>query len=522
VGIALIIVAFFVSEEVALFLYDYSFGIAPGSSFGKVTMLLVWLLCSFLIANISIRRKWRPFHFRRLFIVFLILVTLLSIANILVFRAVLDNAGGSELEALEGEFGDRPVIAGFRSEAVINYSSSTLEHTHSLKPILYWFFNLFADADGMSYDVGAALYPLFPAPELVSQIVIILLVTYLVVCMMILAHTANEEKKSYMAWFNCFVFSLASFSFFESALDGGPFTTTAQVGAALLSLYLLLRYTSKKQGGKWALLLIFLPLFILAVLNLVAYNLAPRVISLPEHFLVSSLCLVAVGLYEFRHRGAKSVLLIPILFLLAFNISSFRPYFEIQESYEEGNVFMILTIDSSISDNEILGHLVNIPGLVNPEILARDAKTVVAKANTETAGMGSQNLAYLVTGRMMAPLELNIRFRYGNPLLRLSHSTYLPVEEAELRQVLPAYNPVRINSFTELSQGLVKIDYDVPEGLDGGHFLMLALSQRGMHLTHYIYMRFFIERDAITQTRDLLRTLLPVTHLQPVITTIFT
>lgn len=521
VGIALIIVAFFVSEEVALFLYDYSFGIALGSSFGKVTMLLVWLLYSFLIANISIRRKWRPFHFRRLFIIFLILVALLSLANILVFRAVLDNAGGSELEALEGELEGRPVIVGFRPEAIVNYSSSTLEHTHSLKPVLYWFFNHFTDADAINYDVGAALYPLYPAPWLVYPAVLALLVAYLLVCITILAHTANEEKKSYIAWFNCLIFSLASFSFFVAILDGGPFTTISQMSIALLSLYLLMRYVNKKQGKKRTLSLIFLPLVILAALNFVAYNLAPRVISLHEHFLVTNLCLAAAGFYEFKHRGAKSILLALILFLLVFNISSFRPYSEIRESYEGGNVFMILSIDSSISDNEVLGHLNSIPGLAGPEILARDAKTVVAKASTERAGISSQNLAYLVTGRRMVPLESNIRFRFGNPLSSLFYSIYFPVEEVELRQVLPAHNSVRINSLTELSRSLVKVDYDVPEGLNGGHYLMLVLSQRGMRLTRYIYMRPFTERDAITQARDFLRTLLPVTHLQPVITTIF-
>ena len=517
IALALALAAFFLNEGIALIFYHYSFSISPGVSFGKVAILLVWLLCTYLIAYASTRRKWRPFRFRQLFIVFLTLALLLLLINILVFRAIFNNAGGGELGAIEGT----PVIVGFRPEAVANHSSSTLEHTHSLKPVLYWFFNLFTDADSMGYDVGAALYPLLPAPGLVSPLVIILFAAYLVVCTMILAHTANEEKKPHIAWFNSLVFSLASFSFFEAAFDGGPLASTSWVGVALLSLYLLMRYTSRKRGRRWIFPLIFLPLLILAYFNTIAYDLAPRGISLHEHFLVSTLGMVAAGFYEFRRRGAKSMLLVLILFLLAFNISSFRPYTEIRKSYEGGNVYMILSIDSSMSDNEVLEHLVSISDLANPKILARDAKTVVAKANTERAGISSQDLAHLVTERMVTPLESNVRFHFGNPLSRLSYSIYLPVEEVELRQVLPAYNSVRINSITELSRVLVKIDYDVPEGLNGSHYLMLDLSQLGMRLTYYIYMRPFAERDAITRAKDFLRTLLPLTRLQPVITIIF-
>jgi hypothetical protein len=521
IGIVFIIIAFFISERLALFLYNYSFCISPGTSFGKVTTLLAWLLCSYPIAYVSIRRKWRPSGFRSLLAIFLTLVLLLSIANLLVFRVMFRNAGGEELRALEGELGGRLVTVGFRPEAVVNYSSSTLEHTHSLKPVLYWLFNFFIDADRINYDIGAALYALFPAPWVVAPIVIVLLVAYLATYAMILMHTANEERKSYLAWLNCLVFSLASFSFFESALDGGPLTTSMQTGAALLVLYLLMRYVRGKRGERWTILLIFAPLLLLAAMNFAIYDLAPRAISLHEHFLVSSLGLAAAGLHEFRHTGVRSKSLIPILFLLAFNLSSFRPYSAIRESGKGDNVYMILSVDPSMPDDGIVKQLVADPDLAGPEVIARSASTVMVKATVTRAGISSWELCRRFLRRRSAPLESNIRFRFGNPSKELSSFAYLPVDEGELRQALPARGMIEIISLEGLGEHFVKVECAAPEGLYSSYYLALVLHQHGLSLTHYMFFRSPAEKGLAVKVGNFLRTSLPVTRLQPIVGIIF-
>jgi hypothetical protein len=514
-AIAVAIAAFFLSDGVASIIYDYSFTVSPGTSFGKVTTLLGWLLCSFLLAHISVRLKWRPSGFRSSFIIFLILAAALLSINILVFHSIFDKAGCDELGPLEG----RPVIVAFDPEATVSFSSSTLEHTHSLKPVLHWFFGLFADAKGMGYDVGSGLYQLYPT-WLVCPMVIALLAVYLVASATILAHSANEGKNSHQAWLSTIVFSLASFSLFEATLDGGPFSTSAQVGIALLALHLLMRRSGQGRGMRWVPILIFAPLLVLAALNLFLHSLAPRAISLHEHFLVSSLSLAAAGLYEFKRVGAKSIALPLILLLLAFNLSSFRPYSELRESREGDDVYMILSIDPSVADGELLQGLAGIPELAQPTIIARDGRTAVVKASTTRAGISSRELARRIIGKRLAPLESNVRFRFGDPSARSSYSAYLHVDEARLRQALPG-GVIQVNSIAEFGESLVKIEYTAPQGLYSGHYLLLALSQRGLRLTHYAYIRPLVGRDATTQFRDFLRISVPVTRLQPIVAMMF-
>ncbi len=510
--LALVFAAYLLSDWVALTLYYYTFSISPSTSFGKATVLLLWFLLTYIIAYVSVRRKWRPFSFKRLFIVFLILAAVLISTNILVFNSMFDKAGGSKLEA-QGGIGGRPIIIGSRPEAVINYSSSALWSTHSLKPVLYWLFGSFTTPDSMHYDAGGALYPLFPSPGLVCPIVIILTAAYLIVCIMLFMHIANEEKKSYIAWFNCLVFSLVSFLFLETAYDGGPFSTTALTAVALFSLYLLVRYTSRKQGKRWILPLIFLPLIVLAYFDVMTYSLTPRGISLYEHFLVSSLSIAAAGFYEFRNRG-KSLLMVLIVFLLVFNLASFRPYHESRESSVGDDVYMTLSIDPSTLDNEILGRLGGIQDLIQPEIIARDARTVMISAGLKRAGVSTQDLASWIVGGRVSPLAADIMFRLGNPSTLVERTIYLPTSEVELRQALPSSLMIQIDSITEISGSLTRVDYTTPQGLNSNHYLVLLLDQEGLRLNDWIYPIPLVETSTTDRIINFVCISLPITHLQ--------
>lgn len=515
IGIIFVVVAFFTSERFALFLYDYSLSISPGTSWGKVTTLIAWLLCTYLVAYVAVRRRWRPFRFRRLLAVFLILVASLLLINILVFNSMLNSTGGSALSDALGTPKSSIIILSYRPEAYVSYSSSTLGHTHSLKPVIYWTFNLFTNADGMNYDTGAGLYEFFPAPWLVCPVVIALLIAYFIVCIMMIAHTTNK-KKAYFAWFSLLVFSLASFSFLEAILDGGPLSSTAGVSAALLSLYLLLRYLRKSREVKWVPVLIFLPLLIMAIFA--ALSPALWGVSLQEHFIVSSLGIAAAGLYEFRRRGVKSLLLVPILFFLMFNIFSVRLQPQIRESQTRDDVYMILYTDPSKTDNEILGRLTGVPGIIGPEIIARYDRNTFVRASMTENGVTSLDLARQIIGGRPAPLESNIRFRFGDPSLKYSYTVYLQVDETQLSQI--SFDPIENISLTRVDSNFVKVEFEAPEGLSGNtayQFIMLTLSQHGLRPTHCIYIWYLAGRDAATRAKDFLLTLVPVTRLQPVI-----
>jgi len=522
--LAFILAAYLLSDWFALTLYHYIFCISPSTSFGKMTVLLLWLLCSYIIAYVSVRCKWGPFNFRRLFIIFLILATVLISINVFVWFSMFDKAGGNEL-AVEG----RPMLFGSRPEAIISYSSSTLGHTHSLKPVLYWLFSPFAETDSMHFDIGGALYPLFPSPGIVCPIVIILTVAYLAMSVMILMHTANKEKKSCVAWFTCLVFSFTSFLLFETAYDGGPFSTTALTGVALLSLYLLMRYTSRKHGKKWILPLMFLPLIILAYLDMITYNLAPWGISLYEHFLVSTLCIAGAGVYEFsqgkssgQRRGvdrspiSKFILSLIILLLLV-NLLSFRPSHVLNEAREGDDVYMTISIDPSTTDNEILERLGNVQDLVYPEIIARDGRTVMAMAGVKRAGITSMDLAHQIVGDRVSPLAANIMFEFGNPSIERSLYVYLPIDEVELRQALPSNHILQIDSTTEIDGGLTRVDYTAPIGLNSDHYLVLLLGQEGLRLTHWIYYSSFDETSATDRVANFISISLPLTYLKELV-----
>lgn len=519
IGIIFVIAAFLVSERFALFLYDYSFCISPGTSWGKLTTLIAWLLFTYLIAYVAIRRRWRPFRFRRLLVVFLAVVASLLLINILVFTSMLNNTGGSALGDALGVPKSRVMILSHRPEAYASYSLSTLGHTHSLKPVIYWVFNLFTDADEMHYDVGAGFYKFYPAPWLVCPVVVVLLAAYFVVCAMIITHTANEGR-SYFAWFSLLLFSLASFSFLEAILDGGPLSATAGVALALLSLYLLLRYLRKSREVKWVPILIFLPLFVMATFNV--FSAAPWGVSLQEHFIVSNLGIAAAGFYEFRRRGTKSPLLILILFFLAFNLFSVRLQPQIGESQEGDDVYMLLYTDPLKTDNEILESLASVPELAEPEIIARCGRSTFVRAGVTEAGVTSLDLARKIIGGRPAPLESSIHFRFGDPSLKYSDSIYLQVDEAQLSQI--PLDPIEISSITRVDSNLIKVEFKAPEGLYGHaayHCFMLLLSQNGLRPTHCVYIWPSAGRDVATKAKDFLLTLVPVTRLQPIIETAF-
>jgi hypothetical protein len=519
IGIAFIIAAFLVSERVALFLYDYSFSIVPGTSWGKVTALLAWLLCTYIIAYVAVRKKWRPFHFRRLFLVFLALVASLLLINILVFNSMLDSTGGSALGDALGVPKSRLVILSHRPEAYVSYSSSTLGHTHSLKPVIYWALNFFTDADGVHYDVGAGFYEFYPAPWLICPLVVALLMAYFGVCVMVIAHTANE-KRAYFAWFNLLLFSLISFSFLAAVLEGGPLSTTAGVGVALLSLYLLLRYLRRRREVRWVLILIFLPLFTMAIFN--AFSLEPWGVSLQQHFIISNLGIAAAGVYEFGRRGTKSLLLVLIIFFLAFNLSSIRFHPPIGESREGDDVYMLLYTDPSTTDNEILKRLASVSELVEPEIIARYVRNTFVRAGVAEAGVTSLDLARQVLGGRPTPLTSSIRFRFGDPSLKDSYFIYLLVDEARLRQI--SLDPIEVLSLRKVDSNLVEVGFLAPQGLHkhtAYQCLMLTLSERGLRPTHCIYIWPSAGRTATTRAGDFLRALIPVTRLQPVIETAF-
>lgn len=511
--------AFFISEGFALFLYNYSSSISPGTSWGKVMTLLAWLLGTYLIAYVAIRRRWRPFLFRRLLVVFLALVASLLVINILVFNSMFNSTGGSALGDALGVSQSRVIILSYRPEAYASYSLSTLGHTHSLKPVIYWALNLFTNADGVNYDTAAGLYQFFPAPWLVCPVVIALLVIYLVVCAMVIAHTASRGK-SYLAWFGLLLFSLASFSFLETILDGGPLSDTTGVALALLSLYLLFLYLRKSREVKWVPVLIFLPLLVMAIFN--ALNPALWGASLQEHFAVSNLGIIAAGLYEFRRQGTKSLLLIPILFFLAFNVFSVRLQSPIRESQAGNDVYMFLYTDPSQTDNQILGRLAGVPGIAGPEIIARYSRNVVVEAVMTENGVTSLDLSRQIMGGRPAPIESSIHFRFGDPSLMYPDSIYLQADETQLSQI--PLDPIENVSLTRVDSSFIKVDFESPEGLYGHasyQFIMLALSQHSLRPTNCIYIWRSAGRDAATRAEDFLLTLVPVTRLQPVIENAF-
>jgi len=519
IGIIFVVAASFISERVALFLYDYSFCISPGTSWGKMTTLIAWLLCTYLIAYVAIRRRWQPFRFRRLLVVFLALVASLLLINILVFNSMLNDTGGNALGDALGVPKSRIVILSHHPEAYASYSLSTLGHTHSLKPVIYWAFNLFTDADGINYDMGAGFYEFFPAPWLVCPVVVALLVAYFVVCVMMVAHTAGE-KGPYFAWFSLLLFSLASFSFLEAILDGGPLSTTAGVSLALLSLYLLMRYLSGSREVKWVLILIFFPLLVMAIFNVFSPTLLG--VSLQEHFIVSNLSVAAAGVYEFRRRGTKSLLLVLILFFLAFNLSSVRLHPQIWESSEGDEVYMLLYTDPLRTDNEILERLASVPELTEPGIIARYGRNTFVRAGVTENGVTSIDLARQIIGGRPAPLESSIRFHFGDPSLKYPHSIYLQVDEARLRQI--PLDPVEISSLTKVDSNFIEVEFEAPGGLYGHtayQYLMLVLSQHGLRSTHCVYLMSPIERGASTRAKDFLLALVPVTRFQPIIETAF-
>lgn len=518
IGIIFVIAAFLISERVALFLYDYSFYISPGTSWGKMTTFITWLLCTYLIAYVTIRRRWRPFRFRRLLLVFLALVASLLLINILVFNSMLNSTGGGALGDALGVPKSRIMILSHRPEAYVSYSLSTIRHTHSLKPVIYWAFDLFTDADGMHYDVGAGFYEFYPAPWLVCPVVVALLIAYFVVCAMLIAHTANE-KRAYFAWFSLLLFSLVSFSFFEAVLDGGPLSATAGMALALLSLYLLSHYLRKRREMRWVPALIFLPLLVIAIFNV--FSLAHWSVSFQEHFIVSNLGIAAAGLYEFRRRGTKSPLLILILFILAFNLSSLRFHPYVGESREGDEVYMLLHTNPSTTDNEILERLASVPELAEPEIIARYARTMLARARMTETGVTSLDLARQIMGGRPSPLESNIRIHFGDPSLH-PYSIYLQVDEARLSQI--PLEPIEISSLTRVDSNLTKVEFEAPEAIyfhTAYQYLMLVLNQHGLRPTHCIYIWPSVERGAATRVEDFLRALVPITRFQPIIEPVF-
>lgn len=506
--IALTIAAFFLNRSVTLFIYDYMSGIASGTSFGKSMIFLFWILFIYLIAYFSARIKIK-LNFKLLILLFLVSVALLSVVNLVAFKLILANTGYTRSPK-------EPVLITFKPEADVSYDISRLDHTHSLRPILYKILDPFVDVNFFKIDIGQALYQFFPSWLFYPTFAIFAL--YLVACLLLIICTAKAWKGLF-ALFVLLVFGIASCQFFIGALDCGLLGTTTLTGIATLSIYLLLFHLRKKSKIRWVLVLIFLPLIILGILDQLAYSITGAsstlagtyLITFESHLIVSSLAIAAACFYAFKYQRRLTAILI---FILAVNLILFKPYPFVPISREGDDVYMYLDgiFDSSTTNKEILKRL-EIPELSNPEILARYKRVVYARAVATKAGISTVDLSNKVINERRTPVLAGFRFNFAESLPS-PYTIFISINEDELDKI--SVEPIEINSFKKIDN-LMEVNLTGPSGFFDRNlcqYFMLTLNQNGVKSNHCFFVRDLPEENVSERTKDFFLMTIPITSVR--------
>jgi hypothetical protein len=480
-------------------------GIASGTSFGKTIIFLFWILFTYLIAYISTRVKLKiKLDFKLLIFAFLVSVVLLFFINIVTFKSILVNTGYT-LSSQER------ILITFEPEAVISYDISRLDHTHSLKPALYKVLDPFVDVNSFKIDIGQALYPFVPSwlfyPILAS------FAFYLITSSLLIFYTARAWKGLF-ALFILLVFCIASCQFFIGALDGGLFSATTVSGIAILSIYLFLHHLRKASKARWVLVLIFLPLIILTVFNQLVFFITHNyVVTFEPHLIVSSLSIAAACFYAYR---CQRNLMLVLIFILVFNLLTFKPYPYILTSREGDDVYMYLddVFDPSVTDEDVLKRL-DIPEFSNPEILARYERVVYARAKATRAGISAFDLNRKFDNERQTPLQPIHRIYFGDPELYITYTFFIPVNEDDLNKV--SIDPIKINSFRKTGD-LIEISCTAPDGLSyrsGCKYVMTVFNQNGIKLNSCLTTyRKIIPENILVRTGRSLSMLVPITSIR--------
>jgi hypothetical protein len=391
---------------------------------------------------------------------------------------------------------------------------SRLEHTHSLKPVLYTLFSSFTDTKNSTTDWGGNLHEM--SPSWVFYPTLLLVGGYFFVCIMLIIYIIKRFK-GFNALFGLLVFGLASLSFFVAFFDAGPFCSSAGMGVTFLSIYLLFGYVHKKEFSiKWVLILMFLPLIVLETFNLFTYFVANvRATYFESHLIVSTFGLISAFLYTFSHQFKyHRILLLVLVFLLAVNLFSFKPFAWIQRSVKGDNVYMLFPIYSAPKEDTI-EKITAVPHITNLETVAEYGKVLVIKADVEKSGLTTTYLAEKVIDKKLTPMSSNLIFVFADPKQKWNFTTYLPSDQINesqfLELIMMELEPFDISSVKRMD-GLVEVKYTSPAGLDWRHFITIL--NKKMSVSYIIISRDPHVISSGKLAKDFLFGIIPITSAQ--------
>ena len=243
--LTILIVCYFASFELTLIVIDFVSPLAPGLSFWKSLLLLIWVSAITWLVFFTLLFNVHPGN---------VLKHMHSLLFLIAFCQIL-NLAAHYIYVLKYNlnFSDYSIMADYG-----RFSSNNLTHTHVMKYVLAFIFDYFAISSDTFTDIGTPFKGVLPKTFLYISTVAISSVIYLLVTIII--KTAHLVPKNLLIiWLICVLPS--SFAVLKSILDGGPLSPEFILGS--LILFKALKTPASPVLDFYAALLLSIPIFIL-------------------------------------------------------------------------------------------------------------------------------------------------------------------------------------------------------------------------------------------------------------------
>lgn len=454
----LILISLF-NHAILVFFYNYFSGIILGTSEAKMLVFFTWIMIAYFIGYVSMKRNWKFLNLKNWLIIFFISVIVLYIMNFVVFEFMLAKAGASNISG-------NPTIFSVSPNLNIYSGYSKIDHTHSFKPVVYELSGTVLERFG--FDTGGALANFFNKMFLIP--ILIFSIVYLVSTVGIVINTAKKE----LPVLSLFIFGIISYCFFTELFDAGFFGQSTGVAISLIPIFFILINTKNFNWLRF-LGIIFLPLFLLGIFNLIGFVLLNEFpIGFEAHFIVSAIALLSATIMSYFYNSGKRKLisLIPIIILI-FSLLTFAPYPFISQSVPNGEVYMMFTKSNSTVGNStfnFLEKISNITGVSNRSVIVNIHKILFVRADIRT-NISTTYLSEKVFGRDLTPMKANYLFTFVDPSNVYVFKTYVPASREEIAR--KNFGPIGVADMNNKIDNITEVAIISPFGLSWKHFSLI-------------------------------------------------